>query len=436
MINWFSNRLADRLPFFYGFVIIPIAMMMQVCTSPGQTFAVSAFTPSLRESLKLSDSRLSLAYMLGTMLAALPLSFIGPLSDRWGIRKVTIIVAVALSLTCAMASRVNGFASLLFVFFLLRFLGQGSLSLLGSNAIAMWYRSRIGRVSAAMSIGGAIAFAWVPEWLEMAIDGYGWRQTYQGLAIIVAALLLPVMVLLFRNRPEEVGQNVDGLSINKPSSAWPNQSHMTRVAQKPEVSWSLRQAIHHPSIHILGWVQCFWALTGTGVVFYLFTLCDDRGLPDGVAADLFKTLGLSMLAMQLIGGVLADWLPLNRMLSVGTLMLAIGLGFAWQGNSPWQMHTFAAFFGAGQGLSLAVGAVVWVRYYGRQHLGSIRGAVLCLTVAGSGCGPLIMGVMRDYYDVFDPAIGLFFALMLVLSVLAWWATPPVQDYAARTKSPA
>ncbi|QDT13649.1 MFS transporter [Planctomycetes bacterium K23_9] len=422
MINAVSNCVASRLPFFYGYLIIPITMLMQICTSPGQTFAVSAFTPSLRESLQLSDSRLSLAYMIGTMLAALPLSFVGPFSDRWGIRKVTVFVTIALALTCWFASHVNGFASLLLAFFLLRFLGQGSMSLLSSNAIAMWYRHRIGRVSAVMSVGGAIAFAWVPEWLETSIANFGWRQTYVGLSIIVSALLLPAMILLFRNRPEEVGQHVDGISPELSQESQPMDDSST--SSPTERTWKLSDALSHPSIYILGLVQCCLALTGTGVVFYLFTLCSDRGMPSGVAADLFKTLGLSMLVAQLVGGVLADWLPLNRMLCAGTLMLAVGLGFAWLGDSSLQLHAFAAFFGAGQGLSLAVGAVVWVRYYGREHLGSIRGTVLCLTIAGSGCGPLIMGVVRDRLQTFDEALALFFFVMLTLSVLSWWATAP------------
>ena len=50
MINRASDHLAARLPFFYGYVMIPVAMFVQIATSPGQTFAVAAFTPSLRES--------------------------------------------------------------------------------------------------------------------------------------------------------------------------------------------------------------------------------------------------------------------------------------------------------------------------------------------------------------------------------------------------
>jgi MFS family permease len=418
--NAASDRLAARLPFYYGYVMIPVAMMIQISTSPGQTFAISAFIPEIRQSLNLSDSEMSFAYMLGTFLAAFPLSTIGPLADRLGLRRLTILAVIALSAACCLAARVSGFATLLLAFFCLRFLGQGSLSLLSANSIAMWFRTRIGRVSAVMSVGGAIAFAWIPELISQSIVSRGWRETYQGISIWVLAIMLPIMLFLFRNRPEDLGQHVDGIDpqqIDKHSTA--ADQHPYDV--EPEITF--RDALRGRSFYILAMTNCLWALVATGMVFHLFTLCADRGMAD-VAPDLFKTLGFSMLAMQLAGGVLADWLPLNRLLGIGTAMLALATWLAWSGHTAGQLHCFVSLFGAGQGLILAVGTAVWVRYYGRTHLGSIRGSVWTLTVAGSGCGPLVMGVIRDRYGDFDPAIGMFFASMCGLALVAWWATPP------------
>ena len=86
-MNFFSDGLARRLPFFYGYLMLPMAILMQLGTSPGQTFAVSAFTPSLLAGLDLTQSRLGLAYMLGTLCAAVPLTFVGPAADRHGLNR-------------------------------------------------------------------------------------------------------------------------------------------------------------------------------------------------------------------------------------------------------------------------------------------------------------------------------------------------------------
>ncbi|QDV44171.1 Major Facilitator Superfamily protein [Stieleria neptunia] len=430
-MNSLSDRLARRLPFFYGYLMLPIAMLMQLGTSPGQTFAVSAFTPSLLASLDLTQSRLGLAYMLGTLFAAVPLTFVGPAADRHGLKRVASIVIVGLALACLFASSVSGFYGLLAAFFLLRFLGQGSLTLLSGNTTAMWFRNRIGRVSAVLSIGSAVAFAWVPDWLASAIEAIGWRSTYQSLAAVLVLTLLPLVLLLYRNRPEDLGQFVDGhagrLSLGHATETSDSMEveleTEAEIEEDPE-SLSLAQAARTGSYHILGLSNVIWAMAGTGVLFYLFTLCEQREMPSDTASGLFKILGMTMLAMQLGGGVLADFLKLNRLLGLGTAMVAGSLIWLYLDPSVRGAQVFAGLFGGGQGMLISVSGVAWVRYYGRQHLGSIRGAVWCGTVAGSGCGPLIMGWVNDATGSYDQAILCFAAAMMPLAIAAWFIRPP------------
>lgn len=421
-----SGTLARRLPFFYGYVMAPVAMMMQVCTSPGQTFAVSAFTPSLRESLAISDSRLSLAYMLGTFLAAFPLSLVGPLADRWGLRRVATAALLGLIATCLLASQIRGFATLFVAFLLLRFLGQGSLTLLSGNTVSMWFRGKIGRVSAVMSIGSAVAFAWVPQWLTDAIEAYGWRQTYVGIAGLIAGVMLPMLWLLFRNRPEDLGQRVDGerLPATGPQHVDVARDDGRALAAERERSWCPGEAYRSAAFLIPALVSAVWAMTGTAVVFYLFTLCEDRGLSPQTPPDVLKVFGLAMLAAQLGAGVLADYLRLNWLMGAGATLLAIGMAIVTVADSRLQFFLFAAFFGAGQGALIAVNAVLYVRYFGRAHLGSIRGTVWCLTVAGSGGGPFLMGMVRDATGKFDGALWVLAGLLIPLALLAWFASDP------------
>lgn len=427
-----SVALAKRLPFFYGLVMVPVAMLLQITSSPGQTFAFSAFAPEFQRAFDLPQSQLTLAYMLGTFLAAFPLMAVGPLSDRIGLRWMSVAAVLGVSATCWFASTVQGWWTLLLTFLMLRFLGQGTLSLLGSNSIAMWYRSRIGRISALMSIGTAIAFAWVPGLISGSIESIGWRSTYQGISIVVVAVVVPVILLLFCDRPEFVGQLVDGISedpISKQPSTQATSEPASMVAGQSLADQShvmtMKQAMRTPAFWILAATNTWWALVGTGVVFYLYTLCNLWGHDNALGSDLFKTFGIAMLAGQLGGGVMADFLRLNRMLGLGTVMLCTGCGVLLANHSLFSMHAFAALFGGGQGLLLAVGAVVWVRYYGRDHLGTIRGTVWCFTVAGSGCGPLLMGLSKDYLGAFTPAISSFFLVLCVLSVTAWFAVDPI-----------
>ncbi|MCA9140355.1 MAG: MFS transporter [Planctomycetales bacterium] len=432
-MNLLSDRLAKRLPFFYGYLMLLLALLMQLGTSPGQTYAVSAFTPSLLSDLHLTESRLGLAYMLGTLLAAVPLTLVGPAADRHGLKIVSMAVITGLAAACVFASQVRGFYSLLAAFFLLRFLGQGSLSLVSSNTTAMWFRSRIGRVSAVLAIGSAIAFSFLPQWLAGCIEAVGWRSTYLYLAATLVLTLLPLVILLYRNRPEDLGQSVDGrvIALSAVVAAQtietPHGGGGSKEAVEPETdpdSLTLSQAARTGSYYILGLSNIIWAMAGTGVVFYMYTLCDERHLPEGTAGGLFKILGISMLTMQLSGGVLADFMKLHRLLGVGTGLVTASLAWLYLDPTVLGARVFAAMFGGGQGMLISVSGVAWLRYYGRQHLGAIRGVVWCGTVAGSGCGPLIMGRIQDANGSYDAAIGMFALAMLPLAIAAWFIAPP------------
>lgn len=205
-----SRRLAARLPFYYGWVMLPIAMLAAIATGPGQTFGVSVFNPSLRLTLGLSHSQLTGAYMIGTLLAALPQPYIGSLMDRFGIRRVMFVIVILLGLACIFMSQVQGLLMLFLAFFLLRLLGQGALTLLATNTLAMWFQVRLGTVAGIMNAGVAGSIALIPPMILVLINQVGWRGAYATLGVLVWLVMLPLLLLFYRNRPEDVGQSLDG----------------------------------------------------------------------------------------------------------------------------------------------------------------------------------------------------------------------------------
>lgn len=421
-----SEWLAKRTPFFYGYVIAFIALVTQVCSSPGQTFAISAFTPHLQDSLSLSSSQLAAAYMLGTMLAAIPLAIVGPLADRFGLRWMTVAVGLALSASCFLISQATGFYSLLMGFLLLRFLGQGSMTLLGGNLVSMWFRKKLGTVNAVMSVGGAAAFATVPGLMVTTIDEIGWRAAYVTLGVSVFVLLVPASILLLRNRPEDLALEIDGESPGSVESSVDravNESNENESSE--EVNLTLRQAIAHRTFWILAFDMAAWALIGTGIVFHSFSIFSEQGIAASHIPWMFTTFSMSMLAAQVIGGILADRSPMHWLLAGGFALLAFGAAVVPVADKSWLMHLFAFSFGAGQGLAIASNSAMWVRYYGRAHLGKIRGTVWCITVAASGCGPFILGVFRDSDQSFTNGLWLFAVTLVPLAVISLWATRPM-----------
>ena len=420
-----SERLAARLPFYYGWIMLPTAMLAAIATSPGQTFGVSVFNPSFRLTLGLSHSQLTGAYMVGTLLAALPQPYIGGLMDRYGIRRVMFIIVILLGLACIFMSQVQNLLMLSLAFFLLRLLGQGALSLLANNTLAMWFQVRLGTVAGLMNAGVAGSIALLPPLILVLITQFGWRGAYAMLGVLVWLVMLPLVLLFYRNRPEDVGQLLDGRSSSETATAIEDTNNA--------VSFSLGEARRTRAYWILLILAAAWALIITGIFFNIVPIFTNQGLTDANAAGTFTTLALAMAAMQLIGGVLADHIRLNWLAAICTALVTAGIWVLSRSDSVILGHLYALLIGMGQGLFGAVNNTVWVRYYGRGHLGRIRGSVAMAMVAGSSAGPFIMGVTYDLFGNYQVSLNLFIALLIPLGIATLWATPPSKNIKTSSK---
>ena len=411
--------LASRLPFYYGWVMTPVAILTALATSPGQTFGVSIFNPSLREAFSISHSQLTGAYMLGTLLAALPQPFFGKLMDRIGIRRMGGVVVIALGLACLFTSRITGLVGLFFAFWSLRTFGQGALSLVASNTLAMWFERRLGFVSSLFSVGQAAALGLVPAGILFLIQSLGWRNAYAALGLMVWLLMLPLVVWIYRNRPEDIGQPLDGIpdAGGAESQAW----------AKSTPAIPLKNARRTRGFWIMLAVVTAWALIVTGITFNVVPLFTTQGLTETLVAASFTTMAAATALAQIASGLLADRLPLRWLASASLVFFALAIAALTRITAPWTAHLYAILLGLGQGIFTVMNATVWARYYGRDFLGEIRGSVWMAMVAGSSAGPFVMGATYDLLGSYRFSLWLFFGVVAVLAVAALWATPPVQQ---------
>ena len=68
--------------------------------------------------------------------------------------------------------------------------------------------------------------------------------------------------------------------------------------------------------------------------------------------------------------------------------------------------------------------LTWADYYGRLHLGSIRGLTLPAQIGGQALGPLIAGFMFDFTDGYRAPFTVFGVIVATAAVMVLAATPP------------
>ncbi|NKB67671.1 MAG: MFS transporter [Candidatus Latescibacteria bacterium] len=407
-----------RPPFFYGWLMLPAAMLVSICTSPGQTFGIAVFNPYLRQALDLSSSQLSGAYMAGTMLASLPLTYVGALMDRYGPRRTLVGVVFLFGLTCVGVSQVSGLFTLFLAFFFLRFLGQGAMSMLARNALAMWFHRRLGLASGLSNLGMAAALGAIPALNIALIESFDWRGAYAILGVSVWFLLFPLLAFVFRDRPEDMGQVPDG--GHRP------QTGPTDRAGSGEHSFTLPQALRSRTYWIAVCCMASWSMSGTGVQFHIVSIFADRGLEAGAVAKMFSIYAVIIAACRVLGGLLADRFALHWLISAALACQGGGLIALNTVAAEWLLLVYPVFSALGSSLLMSAGETLWVRYFGRRHLGKIRGSVTTIGVAASGVGPFIMGMAYDILGGFTQVLWACAGLAGVLAVLALAAKPPAK----------
>ena len=410
-----TSRLINRVPFFYGWVILTAGTFGLIMTSPGQTYAISIFIEHFIHDLGLSRTLVSGLYGLGTLAGSLALPFIGRAIDRRGSRVMAVIIALLFGLACIFMGLVQNGFMLVAGFVAIRMLGQGGLGLVSQNVINQWWVARRGMIMGfsglAISLLGIGVLPGLINWL---VTLYGWRWTYMLLGGVLLLVMAPVGLLFYRDRPELYGLHPDGRQI-------PIDDTQIAVAEE---NWTLAEAVRTPMFWIMSSGLALIAMLITGLFFHMVSIFADNGLATTAAATVYLPIALATAAFTLSGGMLLDRVPARVMLSGSLFLMAFSMWFAQHLTSPGAAMLYGVALGGTSGLFHVVAMVVWARYYGRTHLGSITGVTATLVIVGSALGPLPLGAARDWLGSYNQALMLLAFFPLILSVITLFTPRP------------
>ena len=412
-----KSRLVTSSPVYYGWVILAVGSLGGVMTSPGQTYAFSAFLDHFIEDLGLSRSLVSTLYTAGTLTASFVLPFVGRQFDRRGARFMIALISLLLGLACVYMSFVRNALMLGIGFFLLRQLGQGSLSLVSKNVINLWWVRRRGVVMGISGVFGALLGGLFPYLINALIPLYGWRATYAILGGLLLFVMLPIGWIFTRDKPEDHGIEPDGMTTRKKNGG--------ESGDVLETNWTLTQALHSSAFWLVTAGLASMSMLNTGLIFHLFSIFKDSGLSSTVAASVFVPIAATGALVQLVSGLLIGRVPVRMLLSLALVLETLILVMAPALNSLEMAYGFGLCMGVQTGLEMIVASVVFANYFGRLHLGSIAGFAMTLLVASSALGPMPIGVARDLLGSYTIVLSSFAILPFVLAVACFlFCKPP------------
>lgn len=418
-----GNGVAAKRKIYYGWVMLPLATIALVASSPGQTFGVSIFNEPIRLELGLSHGQIAAAYMLGTLFGSLPITFIGDQMDRYGLRRTLLVIVSMFCAACITMSWVESWYTLVLAFCSLRMLGPGALGLLSGNALSFWFDRRLGTVEGIRQLGMAAAMSLVPMLNVWLLTHYSWRESYRILGTSVWLIVFPLFWFLLRSRPEDVGQQLDNRSSeNSPSAT-------TKNVNAGWWGFSLPEVLRMPTFWILTAGQSMFGLIHTAVFFCIVPIFAERGLTEYDVTAALTVFSICLAATQLGSGLLSDRFRAPVLLTLGLTMLSVAMVLLDQAQSLPTALLAGAAMGTAQGIYFGASHPIWARYFGRTHLGKIRGVLMTVNVGSSSLGPLLAGTTRDWSGDFQLSLILFAIMPIPCAVLSWFANAPSKEQA-------
>jgi MFS family permease len=303
----------------------------------------------------------------------------GTLSDRFGPLPVVLTGSIVLAASLALASRASSLLSFQIMFGLMV---GGSISAIFAPMMACvtgWFDTHRSLAVSLVSAGMGMAPMVMSPLAAWLISNHDWRTSMQVMAVVVAAIMIPVSLLV--RRPP-------GLEA---MSAAPSDD----AAPEPEMS--LGQALRSPQFIILLATNFFCCATHSGPIIHTVSYAVSCGIPMIAAVTIYSVEGLAGMGGRIAFGLLGDRFGAKRVLVAGLLAQAFGaLGYVFVRELA-AFYAVAALFGFIYAGTMPLYSVLVRENFPLRMMGTVIGGTAMAGSLGMATGPVAGGLIYDTF---------------------------------------
>ena len=416
--------------------LVAAVTMGALIAAAGFRSSTGALLEPIEQDFGWSRATTSGAVSLNLVVYGLTAPFAAALMERFGVRRV---VAASLTLVAAGSGLTLVMTEPWQLWLLWGFavgVGTGSLALVFGAIVAnRWFvRHRgvvIGVFSAASSTGQLV---FLPAIAHLAA-GPGWRWA-AGLVAVFALVLVPLVLLLMRDHPADVGTTAYGaVPVVEPDPA----ALPPVVPGRPEPAArlalrTLRESSRSRTFWILFvtfWI-CGWSTNGL-IGTHFIPAAHDHGMPQTTSASLLALIGI----FDIIGTVASGWLTDrvdSRYLLFGYYLLR-GLSLL---TVPWllaatvhpSLFVFIVFYGLDWVATVPPTVALCREHFGVERAGVVFGWVFASHMVGAGVAASFAGWVRQSQGDYHAAWLTAGALCLGAAALCLVIPRPVRAVSA------
>src|SRR3954471_15132521 len=362
----------------YRWVIVAAGGLLG-CVAIGGMFSLPVLLQPIVRDTGWSVAGVSSAMTIGFLAMAFCSMAWGTLSDRWGPLPVVLTGSTVLAASLALASQATSLVAFQFTFGLLV---GGSIAAIFAPVMATvtgWFDTHRSLAVSLVSAGMGIAPMTMAPLVAWLVSGHDWRTTMQIVAGVVAAIMIPVS-LLVRRPPGLAAGNAAGAADGG-----------------PQAEMSVGEAVRSPQFIILLLTNFFCCATHSGPIIHTVSYAVSCGIPLIAAVSIYSLEGFAGLGGRIAFGLLGNKFGAKRVLVSGLLLQAFGaLGYVFVRDLA-GFYAVAALFGFIYAGTMPLYASLARENFPLRMMGTVIGGTAMAGSLGMATGPLAGGLIYDTF---------------------------------------
>ncbi|MFH1639976.1 MAG: MFS transporter [Chloroflexota bacterium] len=401
---------------FYGYWILAATFILLCIHSGCSFYSFGLFVKPLQAEFGWSRAGIMMANTIMTVMQGASGILIGRVIDRYGSKRIIMVGAVVTCLCLVLLGRMNNLSQFYFLYGLagFGFCAMGFLPV--SFLVFKWFRKRrglaIGISGAGIGAGGFIMPIITGSYL---IPSLGWRNAFLVLGLLVAAVIIPLSLMVIRAKPEDMGLQPDGDTF--PVS----ETGTVRRNSADNEGLSLKMAMKTRTFWLMAFSGAAFGFSSMGAIQNQAAHLQDIGFPVAAAAGALGAVGIGSGVGKLGFGIICDWMKPRYVRAIGIVCQIIGIVILMNltsSSSVAVIWLYSILIGLGLGSWLPTMSLLTSTHFGMVAYATISATSGLFHTIGGSTGPLIAGYIFDTQQSYHLA----FIIFLVLYALALVAT--------------
>jgi len=380
-----------RVRFHYAWVVAAVTFLTLLGASGFRSTPGVLIAP-LRAEFGWNTAVISLAVSINLLLFGLSGPFAAALTERFGLRRVVVTALLFVAAGSALTTVMRAPWQLDLLWGVIVGAGTGMMASVFAATVAnRWFVKRRGTVLGALSAAsatGQLVFLPLLAWL---VVHAGWR--WAALAVSSGALLVvPLVALLMRNDPRDVGLRAYG----ETEEVAPVRARGNPIAI---AFGGLRLGVRSRDFWLLAGSFFICGATTNGLIgTHLIPASMDHGMSEVTAASLLAFVGIFDIIGTTLSGVLTDRFDSRWLLCWYYTLRGISLLFLPYAIASTHLNLFAfvVFYGLDWVATVPPTVALTTKVFGRGQAAVIFGWIFAAHQFGAAAAASGAGILRTW----------------------------------------